>query len=108
MPKSEFSGGSAGWMPRSACSGEDPELFFPVTAAGPALQQVIAAKGVCFRCAVRAACLSYALASGQAGIWGGTTQEERHAMRWSSGSRARTHGINPGALTDHRSSHDGQ
>jgi len=84
MPSSEFADGSPGWMPRGACRGEDPELFFPVTAAGPALAQVLAAKAVCFRCAVRAACLSYALATGQAGIWGGTTQEERAAMRRSS------------------------
>jgi WhiB family transcriptional regulator, redox-sensing transcriptional regulator len=85
MPKSEFAAGSPGWMPRGACRGEDPELFFPVIAAGPALEQVFAAKAVCFRCAVRAPCLSYTLATGQAGIWGGTTQEERHAMRRSSG-----------------------
>jgi WhiB family redox-sensing transcriptional regulator len=73
MLTSEFAAGSPGWMPRGACRGEDPELFFPVTAAGPALAQVFAAKAVCFQCAVRAACLSYALATGQAGIWGGTT-----------------------------------
>ncbi len=81
MPRSEFLGGSPSWMPQGACQGEDPELFFPITTAGPALAQVFAAKAVCFRCAVRAACLSYALATGQAGIWGGTTQEERHAMQ---------------------------
>jgi WhiB family redox-sensing transcriptional regulator len=81
MPSSEFSGSSPGWMPRGACQGEDTELFFPIAATGPALAQVIAAKAVCFRCAVRAACLAYALATGQTGIWGGTTQEERHAMR---------------------------
>jgi WhiB family transcriptional regulator, redox-sensing transcriptional regulator len=74
-----------GWTPRAACRGEDPELFFPIATAGPALTQVFAAKAVCFRCAVRAGCLSYALATGPAGIWGGTTQEERHAMRRSPG-----------------------
>jgi WhiB family transcriptional regulator, redox-sensing transcriptional regulator len=98
MTTSEFACGSPGWMPRGACQGEDPELFFPVTAAGPALAQVIAAKAVCFRCAVRAACLSYALATGQAGIWGGTTQEERHAMRQSAGPPAREHSARPGSL----------
>lgn len=89
MPKSEFAGGSPGWMPRGACQGEDPELFFPHRRGGPALEQVFAAKAVCFRCAVRAACLFYALVTGQAGTWGGTTQEERHAMRGSPGLRAR-------------------
>ena len=82
MLSSEFSGGSPGWMPRGACQGEDPELSFPA-ATGPVLAQVVAAKAVCFRCSVRAACLAYALATGQAGIWGGTTQEERRAMRCS-------------------------
>ena len=98
MPSSQFSDGAPGWMPGSACQGEDPELFFPITAAGPALAQVIAAKAVCFRCAVRAACLSYALATGQAGIWGGTTQEERHALRRLDGLSAREHSATPGSL----------
>ena len=35
MTTSQFAGGSPGWMPRGACHGEDPELFFPITAAGP-------------------------------------------------------------------------
>ena len=110
MPSSEFSGGSPGWMPRGACQGQDPELFFPIAATGPALVQVFAAKAVCFRCAVRAACLSYALATGQAGIWGGTTQEERHAMRRSASLPARMHGAGPGmpyATADHRVDHAG-
>ncbi len=105
MPPSELSGG---WMPRGACRGEDTELFFPITATGPALAQAFAAKAVCFQCAVRAACLSYALATGQAGIWGGTTQEERHAMRRSAGFPAREHSASPGVGTVHRSSHAGQ
>ncbi len=103
MLSSEFSGSSPGWMPRGACQGQDPELFFPIAATGPALAQVIAAKAVCFRCAVRAACLSYALATGQAGIWGGTTQEERHAMRRS--ARTRIQGASSAAArvpADHR------
>ena len=108
MPSSQFTGGTPGWMPRGACRGEDPEHFSPVTAAGPALAQVFAAKAVCFGCAVRAACLSYALATGQAGIWGGTTQEERHAIRRS--ARSREHSATPGtqhAAADHQSNHAG-
>jgi WhiB family transcriptional regulator, redox-sensing transcriptional regulator len=95
MTSSEFAGRSPGWMPRSACRGEDPELFFPIAGSGPALAQILAAKAVCFRCAVRAACLSYALATRQAGIWGGTTQEERDAMRRSPGFPAREHSASP-------------
>jgi WhiB family transcriptional regulator, redox-sensing transcriptional regulator len=72
---------SATWMSRGACRDEDPELFFPVAAQGSALSQISAARAVCRRCAVVATCLAYALQTSQAGIWGGTTQEERRAMR---------------------------
>ena len=63
--------------------------------------QVFAAKAVCFGCAVRAACLSFALATGQAGIWGGTTQEERRAMRRPSGFPAREHRASLGSAATH-------
>jgi WhiB family transcriptional regulator, redox-sensing transcriptional regulator len=80
------------WMSRGACLGEDPELFFPIAATGSALRQISAAKRVCQRCTVRASCLTYALETRQSGIWGGTTTEERFAMRepsrWHSGGQA--------------------
>jgi WhiB family transcriptional regulator, redox-sensing transcriptional regulator len=82
-----YAAASLTWMSRGACQGEDPELFFPIAAEGPALLQINTAKAVCRGCAVAAACLAYALQTRQAGIWGGTTQEERRAMtaqiRWS-------------------------
>jgi len=67
----------ASWMLRGACRGEDPELFFPISSAGPALAQVSSAKAVCARCPVRVNCLTYALITQPEGIWGGTTREER-------------------------------
>ncbi len=70
-----------GWMSHGACQREDPELFFPISARGGAQRQIEAAKAVCRGCAVRAPCLSFGLQMSQEGIWGGTTQEERHAMR---------------------------
>jgi WhiB family redox-sensing transcriptional regulator len=73
--------GFSRWMARGACRGEDPELFFPVAAQGPGLAQVSSAKAVCRRCAVSAACLSFGLETSQEGIWGGTTREERLALR---------------------------
>jgi WhiB family redox-sensing transcriptional regulator len=85
MLPSDACTGSPGWMSRGACQDQDPELFFPVADTGPALQQISAAKAVCGRCGVRAMCLSYALRSAQYGIWGGTTPEERRAMRQPSG-----------------------
>jgi WhiB family transcriptional regulator, redox-sensing transcriptional regulator len=86
-----YAAASLSWMSQGACHGEDPELFFPIATEGPALLQISTARAVCRRCAVAATCLAYALETGQAGIWGGTTQEERRAMterhRWRAASR---------------------
>jgi WhiB family redox-sensing transcriptional regulator len=73
--------GFSRWVSQGACRDEDPELFFPVAAHGPALARASAAKAVCRRCAVSAACLSFGLETRQEGIWGGTTGEERRAIR---------------------------
>jgi WhiB family redox-sensing transcriptional regulator len=70
---------SAGWMSRGACRRADPELFFPASEGGAHL--VAAAKAACRACSVRASCLSFAIENKQDGIWGGTTLDERHAMR---------------------------
>jgi WhiB family transcriptional regulator, redox-sensing transcriptional regulator len=72
--------GFSRWISQEACRDEDPEIFFPISARGPALAQVSFAKAVCRRCAVNAACLSFGLETSQEGIWGGTTREERRAM----------------------------
>jgi WhiB family transcriptional regulator, redox-sensing transcriptional regulator len=61
------------WRDRAACAGADPELFFPVTPGDEA-----AAKAVCHRCPVAAACFTFAYGRpGTTGIWGGTTENER-------------------------------
>ncbi|MEU7718921.1 WhiB family transcriptional regulator [Streptomyces tibetensis] len=68
------------WLRSAACVDEDPELFFPVGTAGPALRDVSAAKRVRARCPVTEQRLHSALSSGQAaGVWGGTGEEERDA-----------------------------
>lgn len=78
---------SPGWASRGACLGSDPELFFPIAAAGPARQQIAQARAICARCPVCKDCLSYALETGQAaGVWGGTSEEERRKMRVSRNS----------------------
>jgi WhiB family redox-sensing transcriptional regulator len=60
-----------------ACVGLDPDLMFPETGGG-----VAAAKKLCGACPVRDACLSDALDDGtRVGVWGGTTQDERLAMK---------------------------
>ncbi|MFF7655841.1 WhiB family transcriptional regulator [Streptomyces sp. NPDC007983] len=71
------------WWQSAACVDEDPELFFPVGAAGPAAQaQQAQAKEVCHRCPVIHQCLAYALDTGVThGVWGGTDEEERRVLR---------------------------
>lgn len=73
---------SADWRDRAACREMDTELFFPVGNTGPALDQIGRAKQVCAGCLVSISCLEWALATGQdAGVWGGTTEDERRALR---------------------------
>jgi WhiB family redox-sensing transcriptional regulator len=73
---------TADWRDDAACRGRDPELFFPDNATTAAARaQIAAAKQVCRRCPVTLTCLTWALACGQqAGIWGGTTEQERHRL----------------------------
>jgi WhiB family transcriptional regulator, redox-sensing transcriptional regulator len=64
----------------NACRDEDPELFFP-SGEGPAFAgQIDEAKAVCATCSSLSSCLSRALASGEWGIWGGTTTKERQGI----------------------------
>jgi WhiB family transcriptional regulator, redox-sensing transcriptional regulator len=70
------------WRSAAACRSADPELFFPISAVGKALEQVAEAKAICARCPVRRQCLAFALRTRQAhGIWGGLTEEERAFIR---------------------------
>jgi WhiB family redox-sensing transcriptional regulator len=70
------------WVYRARCKDEDPELFFPVGAAGPSVLQVEMAKAICRLCEVRDECLEWALSTGQdAGVWGGLSEDERRALR---------------------------
>jgi hypothetical protein len=49
---------------------------------GPALRQIGEAKRVCRTCPAQTQCLAWALDNRVIdGVWGGTTGEERHAMR---------------------------
>ena len=89
--------GRADWRAAAACQDTDPELFFPVTLAGPGAAQAAAAKQVCARCPARAPCLAFALDHPQAeGIWGGTTGPERRAMH---PPRHRPHQVSSTPLT---------
>ncbi|MFD0261557.1 WhiB family transcriptional regulator [Kitasatospora indigofera] len=70
------------WRDRARCRDLDPELFFPLGNTGPALRQAEEAKAVCHRCPVRERCLAWAVETGQeAGVWGGTGEDERRALK---------------------------
>lgn len=68
------------WVAAAACAGTDPELFFPESLAADT-PQVIAAKAICARCPVLLSCLMDAVRDRERGIWGGTTERERSALR---------------------------
>lgn len=62
---------------RALCAQADPEAWFPETGGSPH-----AAKNVCARCPITARCLGIALARNEPhGIWGGTTPNQRRALR---------------------------
>jgi WhiB family transcriptional regulator, redox-sensing transcriptional regulator len=73
---------SVNWCDEAACRDADTDLFFPVGPAGPGLHQVDEAKRICRTCPMQARCLAWALDHGVTdGVWGGTTEEERRAIR---------------------------
>jgi WhiB family transcriptional regulator, redox-sensing transcriptional regulator len=70
------------WRSLGACLNADPDLFFPISSAGPARHQISQAKAVCATCQVQRQCLSFALETHQIhGIWGGKSAEERQLLR---------------------------
>lgn len=69
------------WWLRAACQSADPELFFPISAAGAGHAQAAKAKAICATCPVQQRCLEYAVESRQIhGVWGGTSEEERRPL----------------------------
>lgn len=71
-------------------TGVRPDLFYPGTGRA-AHAQVKEAKAVCTDCPARAACLAFAMESGDDwGIWGGLTGHERAALRQAAKRAARS------------------
>jgi len=56
------------WRSVAACRSADPDLFFPVSSSGRALEQVTEAKAICAGCRVRRECLAFALRTHQTRI----------------------------------------
>ncbi len=72
---------AADWRDLARCRDTDPELFFPIGSSGPGVTQTEQAVRVCHRCSVTQACLNFALEHHQdAGVWGGTTEEQRRSL----------------------------
>jgi len=69
------------WRDYAACRNVDPDLFFPLGTSGASLPQIDEAKQICRTCPVCGPCLRWALESGDAGVWGGTTEDERRKHR---------------------------
>lgn len=81
--------GGTNWRDDAACLDADPDLFFPIGTAGPGLRQIDEAKRICMACPVRKQCLAWALnLAAASGIWGGTTEEERRAIRRAASRRS--------------------
>lgn len=71
------------WMGDGACVGTTwPDRWHPHGDTEAARRQAESAKTVCRDCPVLAACREYAQADPPlSGVWGGTTEQERAAMR---------------------------
>ena len=67
-------------FPDAECIGADPADFFPA-AGGGYNATVSRAKQVCVPCSERPRCLEWAFERGEHGVWGGTTELERQAVK---------------------------
>jgi len=73
--------GGIEWRRSAACRDVDPEIFFP-DAESDAERRMARAKAICARCPVREQCRQDAIERREpAGIWGGTTPEQRVVIR---------------------------
>jgi WhiB family redox-sensing transcriptional regulator len=66
------------------CAETDPEAFFPQDIEGYRAAQYYneaGAKSVCRECPYMTRCLTYAVQNDEIGIWGGTTEGQRKAIR---------------------------
>jgi|HubBroStandDraft_1064217.scaffolds.fasta_scaffold971353_1 WhiB family redox-sensing transcriptional regulator len=79
------------WRSQGACLHADPDVFFPISAAGASAPQIRMARAICAGCVVRVACTDFAVEHRDVqGIWGGTTDDERKKLR-----RSRTRAASP-------------
>jgi WhiB family redox-sensing transcriptional regulator len=86
------------------CAETDPDSFFPKDyfddengkSAASSYENERSAKAICNECPLKLDCLMYAMTTGQHGIWGGTTENERRAIRRGRGVKLqRSLGLTP-------------
>ena len=83
------------WMRQAACKGLT-HLFFPTPAERPQARErrEATAREVCASCGVRSSCQVFAREQHEYGLWGGESEDERHAAGYRLiapiGVRART------------------
>jgi WhiB family redox-sensing transcriptional regulator len=70
------------------CSESDPDAFFPKDyydepgkTPSNAYENERFVKSICAECPLKIECLQFAIKTSQHGIWGGTTEGERRALR---------------------------
>ncbi|MGI9120536.1 MAG: WhiB family transcriptional regulator [Acidimicrobiales bacterium] len=69
------------WMPRAACRDHPDIDFCPSSPRRGIPADVSPALAICTGCPVTAQCLAHAVEHGELGVWGGTTERQRRAMR---------------------------
>ena len=72
------------WQAEAKCNGLDPDYFYPEGLGHHennknALE--LEAAQFCKGCPVKQACLEYAVATNQFGVWGGTSEKQRRRLR---------------------------
>ncbi|MDF3307547.1 WhiB family transcriptional regulator [Rhodococcus sp. T2V] len=67
------------WQERARCRSMDTEFFFSGDgeARGARARREQAAKQICLACPVRHECRSHAIATGEYGVWGATSENDR-------------------------------
>ena len=71
------------WYKDAPCLGAT-DLFYPPSGGETSQNRELRearARAICAQCAVRSQCLEFALSRNEYGIWGGTTERERHALK---------------------------
>jgi WhiB family redox-sensing transcriptional regulator len=65
-----------GFFDEAICVGAEPGIF-----DGESLTDVLEAKKICSACPIQSMCLDWATQTQDAGVWGGSTTEERKKLR---------------------------